>query len=294
MSTPLFLSILKNHQPLIADGATGTNLIARGLPSGVTAEEWVLERPELILQLHEDFIAAGAEIILTCTFNGSPHRLKGTSLEGKTVEINQKAVELARQAAAGTNVLIAGSLGPLGQLLKPLGPLTMEEARNAYSEQAHILCESGADILVIETQYDLGEVKAAIQGVRSVCELPLVVSISYDRGKRTMMGVSPTQAAKELEGLPVDVVGINCGRSLRENFENLVELRNATSKPIWYKPTASLPRIDGQGRTVDETTPGLMGSDVPSWIQAGALLVGGCCGTSPDHLREISRRVKAA
>ena len=135
----------------------------------------------------------------------------------------------------------------------------------------------------------MGEIKAAIQGVRSVCNLPLVVSLSYDRGRRTMMGISPTQAGKELEGLPVDVIGINCGRSLEENLQNLVELRQITTKPIWFKPNAGLPHLDSLGKTVYEMTPEMMGSQVPSWLAAGAQIVGGCCGTSPEHLKEIAK-----
>ena len=176
--------------------------------------------------------------------------LHGTALEGKSNEINRKAVELAKTAVGEGKIFIAGSMGPVGQLLKPYGPLEVDEVRHAYADQAHSISEAGADLLVIETQFDLAEIKAAIQGVRLASKLPLVVSISYDRGKRTMMGVSPSQAGKELESLPVDVIGINCGRSLDENLQNLVDLRQVTSKPIWFKPNAGLPHLDQQGKTV--------------------------------------------
>ena len=176
-------------------------------------------------------------------------------------------------------------MGPVGQLLKPYGPLEVDEVKNAYADQAHSISEAGADLLVIETQFDMSEIKAAIQGVRLASQLPLVVSISYDRGKRTMMGVSPSQAGKELESLPVDVIGINCGRSLDENLQNLVDLHQMTSKPIWFKPNAGLPHLDQQGKTVYDVSPELMGSQVPGWLAAGAQIVGGCCGTSPDHLK---------
>lgn len=291
MSEQPFLSRLNNRELLVADGATGTTLIARGLPSGSTSETWVMERPEDIIQLHKDFISAGADIILTSTFSASSIRLKGSQLDGKVDVVNRKAVELAKAAVAGTETMIAGSLGPVGQLLKPYGPLEVEDVRNAYAEQCHSL--SGADLVVVETQFDLGEVKAAIQGIRSVTDLPLVVSLSFDRGKRTMMGISPSQAGKELEQLPVDVIGINCGRSLEENLQNLLELRQVTTKPIWFKPNAGLPHVDALGTTVYEITPEIMGAQVPLWLDAGAQIVGGCCGTSPDHLKEISRRVKA-
>ena len=292
MSKQSFLSRINAKELLVSDGATGSTLIARGLPSGMTSETWVVDQPEKIIQLHRDFITAGADIILTCTFGASSIRMKGSLLEGKTDYVNQKAVELALEAATGTQTFIAGSLGPLGQLMKPYGPLDVDEVRNAYAEQARSICEAGADLLVIETQFDMGEIKAAIQGVKTVCELPLVVSLSYDRGRRTMMGISPSQAGKELEGLPVDLIGINCGRSLEENLQNLVDLRQVTTKPIWFKPNAGLPHVDGLGKTVYETTPDMMGAQVYSWLTSGAQIVGGCCGTSPEHLKEISNHVK--
>src|SRR4030042_6937807 len=287
MSDKSFLSRIYNNEYLVADGATGTNLIYRGLPNGVTAETWVLEQPEKVFQWHLDFITAGADIILTSTFGASSIRLKGSRLEEKVDSVNRKAVELTKNAAAGTQTFIAGSLGPVGQLMKPYGPLTVDEVQAAYSEQARIISEAGVDLLVIETQLDMGEIKAEIDGVRPVSELPLVVSLSYDRGRRTMMGVSPTQAGKELQELPVDMIGINCGRSLDEIRQNLVDLRQVTEKPIWFKPNAGLPHIDGTGQTVYDTTPELMGSLVPAWLEAGAQVIGGCCGTSPEHLKNI-------
>jgi 5-methyltetrahydrofolate--homocysteine methyltransferase len=287
-----FLSQINHNEILIADGATGTNLMARGLPGGLTAESWVLDQPQSIIQLHKDFINAGANIILTSSFSASSIRLKGTLMEGKADYINRKSVELAKIAVGDANVYIGGSIGPVGQLLKPLGPLDVDDVKNAYKEQAFALSEAGVDLLVIETQFNMEEIKAAIEGVRLVSNIPLVVSLSYDRGKRTMMGVSPSQAGKELEGLPVDVIGINCGRSLDENLQNLVELRLITTKPIWFKPNAGLPHLDLLGKTVYNVTPQMMGSLIPSWLTAGAQVVGGCCGTSPDHLVEISRYVK--
>jgi len=287
-----FLARLKNHQVLVADGATGTNLIARGLPGGATGETWVIERPEKIIQLHKDFINAGADIILTSTFSATSIRLIGSSLEGKADDINRRAVRLAKTAIEDSQVYIAGSLGPVGKLLKPYGPLEYEDVRTAYSQQARSLSEAGADLLVVETQFDLAEIKAAIAGIRLVSSLPLVVSLSYDRGQRTMMGISPLQAGKELDGLPVDVIGINCGRSLEENLQNLIDLRQITKKPIWFKPNAGLPHLDSLGKTVYDVTPEGMGSLASSWVTAGAQIVGGCCGTSPEHLAEISKNVR--
>jgi 5-methyltetrahydrofolate--homocysteine methyltransferase len=292
MSNQTFFSRINNREYLVADGATGSNLIDRGLPAGSTAETWVLEQPAQIVQLHFDFISSGADIILTSTFGASSIRLKGSRLDGKVEQINRTAVELAKKAANGSQTYIAGSLGPVGQLLKPYGPLTADEVKAAYAEQARIISNAGADLLVIETQFDMGEIKAAIDAARSVSSLPLVVSLSYDRGIRTMMGISPTQAGKELEKLPVDIVGINCGRSIEENYQNLRELRQVTTKPIWFKPNAGLPHIDANGKLVYDVTPEVMGQQVQSWLEAGAQIIGGCCGTSPGHLKEIARHVK--
>jgi 5-methyltetrahydrofolate--homocysteine methyltransferase len=294
MNPPIFfLESLRSGQCLVADGATGTNLIARDLPEGTTSENWVLDQPAEIIRLHRDFIDAGAGIILTSTFGATPLRLAGTTLAGRGAEVNQRAVELARQAVGDRSVYVAGSLGPVGALIKPYGPLEAAAVTDTYAEQARALAEAGADLLAIETQFDLTEAKAAIQGVRSVTTLPLVCSFSYDRGRRTMMGVSPTQAARQLSDLGIDVIGVNCGRSLDENLQNLLELRQATSLPIWFKPNAGLPHLDAQGRTAYSVSPIEMGTLVPAWLEAGAQIVGGCCGTSPEHLAQIAQAVRS-
>lgn len=292
MNKHTFLEILHSGRQIVSDGATGTNLIARGLPHGTTAENWVIDQPEQIVRLHAEFIAAGADLILTSTFGATPLRLAGSSLAGRAAEVNQRAVELARQAIGTLPVWIAGSLGPVGGLLKPYGPLEVADVTASYAEQARALADAGADLLAIETQFDLTEAKAAIQGVRSVTDLPLICSFSYDRGRRTMMGVSPTQAARQLADLGIQAIGINCGRSLEENLQNLVELRQATGLPIWFKPNAGLPHVDEQNRTAYSVTPAEMGALAPAWLEAGAQIIGGCCGTTPEHLTHIARAVK--
>jgi 5-methyltetrahydrofolate--homocysteine methyltransferase len=293
MSSSRFLDRLNSGQKLVADGATGTNLQARGLERGQPSDIWVLEKPEEIIQLHRDFIAAGADIILTASFGGTTINLKHIGLAERAAEINRRAVELAKQAAAGTDVLVAGSMGPTGQLLKPLGPLDENEVVAAFAEQARVLTEAGIDLLVIETQFDLAEASAAVKGARSASKLPLVVSFSYDRGTRTMTGVKPSQMGPAISALDVDVLGINCGRSLDDNLKALKELREVSSLPIWFKPNAGLPRLDDDERPFYDVTPEMMAAHVPEWLAAGARIVGGCCGTSPDHLRQIAQAVKA-
>ena len=155
------------------------------------------------------------------------------------------------------------------------------------------LAQAGVELLVIETQFDINEAKAAVMAVRSVSDLPLVCSVSFDRGKRTMMGVSPAQVAQEIGALAVDLLGINCGRSLEDNLAALKLLHAETDKPLWFKPNAGLPKLDDQGQPVYDVTPSDMAEQVPAWLAAGAQVVGGCCGTSPSHLAAIAAVIKS-
>ena len=286
-----FLERLAAGTVLVSDGATGTNLQDRGLSFGKAPEEWLFENPAGIVQLHHDFIAAGANILLTCTFGATPLRLEHVGLRARTAEVNARAVALAREAIGMADVLVAGSLGPTGQLLEPLGPLTEAEAVSAYAEQARALAEAGADLLVIETQFDMGEARSAIKGARSTTTLPLVCSFSYDMGSRTMMGLQPDKVAAELTELGVDVVGVNCGKSLEDNLANLKLVRAATALPVWMKPNAGLPTMGAGDHAHYDVTPADMGQAATEWLAAGANIIGGCCGTSPAHLAEISRAV---
>ncbi len=294
MAKTPFLERLAVGAVLISDGATGTNLQKRGLPIGAAAELWVLEAPDGIRTLNQAFIQAGAEILLTCTFGASRHRLAASGLAEHFEAINRAALEITLGAAAEHDVLVAGSIGPLGQMLAPFGEVTVEEAEADFREQATILCQEGADLIVVETQYDINEASAAVRAVRSVdTEIPLVCSFSYDRGTRTMMGVSPERMAAEIDALDVDLLGINCGRSLEDNLAALTLLRAATEKPLWFKPNAGLPEVGMDGEAVYAVTPEEMADLVPGWVAAGARVIGGCCGTSPEHLGALARAVYA-
>lgn len=287
MTNDSFLKHLK-QQVLVSDGATGTNLQKRGLSKGLPSDSWVFDNPQAIIQLHRDFIAAGSNVILTDTFGGSPIRLAKSGLRGRVVELNRTAVELARKAAQGTSTWVAGSIGPTGELLQPNGQLEETEMRAAFVEQARALSDAGVDLLVVETQFDLAEARIAVESVRSVSNLPLVCSFSFDRGTRTMMGVKPSQLAEILEPLGVDLLGINCGRSLPDNLKALQELRAATRLPIWFKPNAGMPHTNESGESGYEITPEEMGALAAQWIGNGAAVVGGCCGTTPEHLHQIA------
>ena len=293
MDKNAFSDFISTKKILISDGATGSSLQQRGLDKGTAAEKWVLENPQAIKQLHLDFLQAGSDILLTCTFGANRYRLEHAGLADKVVEINSSAVRILREAIGERPILAAGSIGPLGQMLQPLGLLSVEAAQKAYAEQALALREAGVDMLVIETQFDLQEARAAIEGTLSVCDLPIVCSFSYDRGVKTMMGVSPTKMAQELGEYELAALGINCGNSLADNLSCLKELRLATELPIWFKPNAGLPTIDKMRNPVYSTTPQDMAEGVLEWIQSGAHIIGGCCGTSPEHLAAIAVEVNA-
>jgi 5-methyltetrahydrofolate--homocysteine methyltransferase len=284
---------LQAGEVLIADGATGTNLQTVGLPPGTTPEEWVFTQPDRIRALQRSFVEAGSDLILTCTFGGTRLRLKESGYADRVVELNRRAVDLAREAA-NDGTLIGGSLGPLGSLLKPFGPIEYSEAVAAYAEQAQALSEAGVDVLVIETHFALDEAQAAVEGARQVTPLPLVVSFSFDRGVRTMMGVKPTQVVEKFKEMGVAAIGANCGTTL-ENMEKIVQEYAAanTSLFIWAKPNAGLPTVEAAtGRSIYSVTPEQMGDFAKRYVALGARIVGGCCGSTPAHVRAIAHAVK--
>jgi 5-methyltetrahydrofolate--homocysteine methyltransferase len=288
-----FSARLNAGEVLVADGATGTNLQAVGLPPGASPEEWVFDQPDRIRALQRAFVEAGSDLILTCTFGATSIRLKESRLAARVDELNRRAAELAREAA-GDRTLIGGSLGPLGSLLKPFGPIEYAEAVAAYAAQARALSAGGVDVLVIETHFALEEAQAAGEGARQVSPLPLVVSFSYDRGVRTMMGVKPSQVADKFKALGVTAIGANCGTTL-ENMEKIVQ-EYATAGAgllIWAKPNAGLPAVDAAtGRSVYSVTPEQMGEFAQRYVAIGARIVGGCCGSTPAHVRAMAQAVK--
>jgi len=291
--TNSFNDRLNAGEVLVADGATGTNLQAVGLPPGTSPEEWVFDQPDRIRALQRSFVEAGSDVILTCTFGGTRLRLKESRYADRVTELNRRAVELAREAA-GARTLIGGSMGPLGLLLKPFGPVEYAEAVAAYAEQAQALSGGGVDVLAIETHFALEEAQAAVEGARQVSHLPLVVSFSYDRGVRTMMGVKPAQVAEKFKLLDVAAIGANCGTTL-ENMDKIVQEYAAANSGlfIWAKPNAGLPSVDAAtGRSVYGVSPEQMGAFARRYVEIGARIVGGCCGSTPAHVRAIAQAVK--
>jgi len=282
-----FTGRLAQRGVLIADGATGTNYQTMGMEPGLAPEEWLFQAPERVVELHRAFVDAGADIVLTCTFGATPLRLTEGPLAGRAREVNLRAAELAREGAG--NNLVAGSLGPTGQLIEPYGLLNREAAVAAYAEQAGALTEGGVDLLVLETIFAVEEAVWAVEGIQSASSLPLVVSFSFDMGTRTMMGLSPTDAVTAVVPLGLAAVGTNCGRSLQDADLVVTEILAAAGDvPVWVKPNAGVPKVVGS-EVVYEAGPEMLAEHVAGYVELGVRIVGGCCGSTPEHVAAIAR-----
>ena len=282
-----FLTRLANQKILLADGATGTMLQKAGLPVGIAPERWNLENPDAVFNHYQAYIEAGSDIILTNTFGGSPIRLKRDGLENEYFKINQRAAELARQAA-GDRTIVFGDLGPTGELIQPLGNLKESTAIQTFAKQVEALAEGGVDAILIETMSDLTEAKAALNGARQVTDLPVIISFSFDTRGRTMMGIKPKQAIMEIWPLGVAAIGANCGRTLSETLTAIEEMRDAVPEAVLFaKPNAGLPHTDGS-ELVYDVTPEIMAEYAKKYKYAGVKIFGGCCGSTPEHIKAIA------
>ena len=283
---------LAGEKILVADGATGTQLLKAGLKAGVAPESWNLANPEAIRALHRGYIEAGANVVLTNTFGGSRFRLGRHGLEGQVKEINEAAARLAREVA-GEAVFVFGDIGPSGELLKPLGKLPYEEAVAGLAEQAEGLLAGGVDAILIETMSDINEAKAAVEGVRKVnAEIPILVTFSFDTHGRTMMGAKPDKVAKEIWALGVTAMGANCGRTLTETLTAIEQMRAAVPEAVLMaKPNAGLPHAT-VGDTVYDVTPEIMAEYAHKFAEQKVKIFGGCCGSAPEHIRAIAEALK--
>ena len=290
--------LLQTRPWLLADGATGTNFFAMGLQHGDAPELWNLERPDDVVRHYRSFIDAGSDIVLTNTFGGTANRLKLHKADDRVFEINRAAAALACRAVEESgreDVIVAGSIGPTGDLFVPLGPLTVEEGAKAFAEQARGLAAGGADLAWIETMSSVDEVKAAVQGA-SAAGLPYVLTLSFDTNGRTMMGVTPAQLAKlahELDPRPL-AFGGNCGTGASELMAAILNLESAKSEGdvLVAKSNCGIPQfVDGEIEY--SGTPELMADYARLALDAGVRIIGGCCGTTPDHIRAMRTALEA-
>jgi 5-methyltetrahydrofolate--homocysteine methyltransferase len=285
------LSRLKTGRVIVADGAMGTMLQTAGLPTGMSPESWLLENPDPVRDVHRAYIEAGADMILTCTFGGTRMRLKRAGLSERVAEVNRRAVEIARDAAADESYG-AGDIGPLGELLAPIGKTTVEQAVEIFAEQATALAEAGVDVLYIETMSDLNEVRAAVEGAQQVgVAIPIFATLSFDRHGRTNMGVTPEQAAETLLALGLDAFGANCGATLEMTEGAVAKMHQAAPQvSLIVKPNAGKPHTVGR-QVVYDAVPEDMANYARRFVALGARVVGGCCGSTPEHIRAVAQAV---
>ena len=286
-----FRELLDTDAVYVFDGAMGTRLYDKGIYINRSYDELNLVAADLVREVHEEYVRAGAEIIETNTFGATRHKLQPYGLESKVREINAAAAKIARQAA-GDRVYVAGAVGPLGVRIEPFGPTSFDEAKEIYQEQVEGLLEGGVDLFVLETFSELSEIEQAIRAVRELSELPIVAQMTIQQDIKTTFGTAPEVFTKKLDELGADVIGLNCGMGPTHVLHGLEIMRGATGKPLSAQPNAGLPR-DVQGRQFYMGSPEYMAEFSRRFVQTGAKFVGGCCGTTPTHIKLIAEAIRS-
>jgi len=291
-----FLDRLHTQEILTADGAMGSFLFQRGLKSGECPELMNLNTPDVLQEIAALYFKAGADIVQTNSFGGSPLKLAQYGLENKTEEINQSAAQCVRQAV-GNSAYVSGSCGPTGEMLKPLGDVEVDEMREGFQRQIKGLVKGSVDIICVETMTDLTEAILAVKAAKSVApDMPVMATMTFDptpRGFFTIMGVSINQAVKELTEAGADVLGSNCGNGLEKMIEIAREFRKVTKLPIIIQSNAGKPEMKN-GKLEYPEDPAFFGEKVKDLIQAGVSIIGGCCGTTPAHIAAIKNTINQA
>jgi 5-methyltetrahydrofolate--homocysteine methyltransferase len=278
--------LLDEHSPVLVDGGMGTLLQDRGLDDGGSGELWNVDRPDVVRDSHQAYARAGARILTTNTFGGTRPRLQMHGLEDRVQEINAAAAALAREVADEHGLLVAGDLGPTGELLAPLGAMEPAEAEEIFAEQLRGLRDGGIDVVLIETMSDLAEVEAAVRAARSVVpELPVIATLSFDTNLRTMMGVRPGDAVTALAAAGVDAVGANCGRGPEEMEAIAAQLAEARPDGLLLvaQSNAGLPQVVGDHFEYDKS-PADLAQHAQTLRELGIDLIGACCGSTPEHI----------
>lgn len=290
-----FLERVAQGDILISDGAMGTYLQSQGLQPGECMESWCISHPEVVRGIHEAYLAAGADILETNSFGGTCYKLQPYGLQDRTRELNLAAVALARQAAA-SKAYVAAAVGPTGRIVEDEGgDVTPQDLYEAFQEQVTALAEGGADALCLETMASLTEALQAIKAAKENTRLPVICTFTFEarpRGFRTMMGVTPERAALGAVEAGADIVGANCGHGIAGMVEIARQMRAVLpTTPILINANAGLPVLE-EGKTVFKDTPEFMASRVGDLLNAGTQIIGGCCGTTPDHIAAIARAAK--
>lgn len=283
---------LLNQKILILDGATGTNLQKAGMPTGVCPEAWILEHPEVLINLQMDYINAGSNIIYAPTFSGNRIKLEEYGWDKDLESINRRLVSLSKEAVAktGYRAYVAGNLTMTGRQLYPIGKLTLEELIDVYKEQIEVLVKAEVDLLVVETMMSLAEARAALIASKETCDLPVIISITYNEDGRTLFGTDPETAVVVLQSLGADVIGINCSTGPAEMIPLVERMKKYATIPILAKPNAGMPELV-DGETVYAMTPEEFAEFGRQLVEAGAGIIGGCCGTTKEHITALAQTV---
>jgi len=286
-----FREILDSEHVYVFDGAVGTRLYDKGVYINRSYDELNLTAPDLVREVHEEYVKAGAEIIETNTFGATRHKLQPYGLETKVREMNLAAVRIAREAADG-RAFVAGAIGPLGLRIEPFGPTSFDEAKDMFKEQVEALLEGGVDLFVLETFSELPVIEQAIRAVRELTDLPVIAQMAIQMDGKTTFGTTPESFTARLDELDVDVIGLNCGMGPNHVLTALEKMRPLTSKKLSAQPNAGLPR-DVQGRQFYMGSPEYMAEFSRRFVQAGAKFVGGCCGTTPTHIKLMAEAIRS-
>lgn len=274
------------------DGATGSNLIREGMPTGVCPEQWILEHPEVFIRLQKAYAQAGSNIVYAPTFSANGVKLAEYGLADKMEQMTRDLVALSRQAV-GESVLIAGDITMTGRQLRPVGNMELEELIDIYKEQIGYLVSAGVDLLIIETMMSLQETRAAVIAAKEVCELPVMVTLTFEKDGRTLYGTDPVTAAVVLEALGVDAVGANCSSGPDQMAKIIRAMSEVTHIPVIAKPNAGLPQIDKEGKTYYDMSPEEFVQGMAVLVEAGASVLGGCCGTTPEYIGQVKASMGA-
>jgi homocysteine S-methyltransferase len=286
-----FRDLLESDSVYVFDGAMGTRLYDKGIYINRSYDELNLTAPDIVREVHDEYVKAGADIIETNSFGATRHKLQPYGLEGKLRDINIAAARIARESA-GDKAFVAGAVGPLGLRIEPFGPTSFDEAKDLFKEQIEALAEGGVDLFILETFSELSVIEQAIRAVREVSDLPIVAQMTIQMDGKTTFGTTPEALTVALDDLGADVIGLNCGMGPNHVLTALEAMREVTAKNLSAQPNAGLPR-DVQGRQFYMGSPEYMATFAKRFVQAGAKFVGGCCGTTPTHIKLIADAIRS-
>ena len=285
-----------NKRTLLLDGAMGTMLQAYGLKSGGCSEEWNISHSQVVQKIHQEYIKAGADVILTNTFGANRVKLSSFGRENNILKINETAVNIAKGAidkerSLEKRIFIAGSVGPTGKILEPYGDLKVSEVYKNYKEQAVILEKAGVDLIILETFFDLEEIKTALKAVKENSDLMVIASMTFDKNLKTIYGVDPEKAVMVLENEGAEGVGANCGTGPQVLYEVLKIMKSASRTYLMVEPNAGIPELV-KGKAVYPASPKIMADYTEKFVKLGLNFIGGCCGTTPLHIKAMSVKIK--